>query len=280
MKIGIQGVEASYHEIAAHLLYPGVKLYYYDTFGKLFAALRSNDVDIIVVAIANNRLGFIPEPHEELLKAKDKISIVGEKYLRIEHALLGIKGSKIKNLKEVHSQTPALDQCRYFLSSTLPYARIVEQRDTAISAKMVSEWNDPTKAAIASLEAAKKYGLSVIQPTVQDDAANITRFLEVKLKADHKVSNANKTTMILKTPQVPGALYYALKPFQQASINLSSLQSLLIPNTAFNMDFFIEYEAGIQESKSNQVLDKLKADGYDYQIIGSYKRANIPLNKV
>src|SRR6478735_3430346 len=146
-QIGIQGGEASYHEIAAHQLYKATELKYYETFHELFTGLRQMEVESIVVAIANNRVQFISEPYEEITKNTGEFEIIAEVYLRVEHALLAPKGATIETIKDVHSQAPAINQCRDFLESTLPNAQIVEEHDTAMSAKAVAEWNDVTKAA-------------------------------------------------------------------------------------------------------------------------------------
>jgi len=82
-QIGIQGGEASYHEIATHQLREEAKLAYYETFSELFAALRNGQVSSAVVAIANNRVQFIPEPYDELTKHSGELLIIAENYLRV-----------------------------------------------------------------------------------------------------------------------------------------------------------------------------------------------------
>jgi prephenate dehydratase len=277
-KVGIQGGPASYHEIAAKQMLEDIEIVYLETFQQLFQALHKGQVDSAVVAIANNRVQFIAEPYDKLTTPGHEFVVVGESYLKVKHALLGLKGVRLEDIKEVHSQAPALGQCMYFLEKHLPSALLVEEHDTAGSAKHIAELNDPSKAAIASEAAGKLYGLAVLKQAIQDDPANITRFLEIAKSKDAVIEGANKTTMLLKTPQVSGALVGALQPFKEHGINLSSLQSKLIPNTAFDMMFFIEFEAGINEERTQSVLGELHKNGYETDILGSYKRAPIPIN--
>lgn len=278
--IGIQGGPASYHEMAARQLHPGAELDYCETFEDVFTALRDRQIGSAIVAIANNRVQFIPEPFEELVHGKGDLSVVGETYLRVEHALLATNPVELDVIREVHSQAPAIEQCRSFLEHHLPHARIIEEHDTAGSAEMVSRWSTPSIAAIASTKAAERYGLSILCEGIQDDETNLTRFLELKVVNGHIVPDADKTTMLLKTPQVSGALVDALLPFKREGINLSNLQSRTVPNSAFEMDFFVEFEAGTQESRVQEVLQELAATGHKYTVLGSYRKAEIPVDEV
>lgn len=280
MKVGIQGGAASYHEAAARQLNDQAEIVYCATFAELFKALVNKQIDRAVTAIANNRVQFIADPYERLTAPESPYEIVGETYLRVEHVLLAPDGATIEGIQEVHSQAPAIGQCSHYLEEKLPDAHIVEETDTALAAMFVAEENKPHKAAIASRAAAELYGLKILAENIQNDRDNITRFLEVVLKNTVQPSTAaNKTTILLQTPQVAGALVGALLPFRAANINLSSLQSQLIPNTAFEMQFFVEFEAGLQDPTTQDVLKQLKANNYKVDILGSYKMASVPINK-
>lgn len=274
--VGIQGGRGSYHEAAALQLHANAKIQYFETFPQVFSALRANKIDTAILAIANNRVQFIPETYEEITTPGHDLSVVGETYLHVEHALLAPSGARLKDILEVHSQAPAIEQCLHFLENELPHARIIEAHDTAGSAEAVAAWNDTSRAAIASVRAGAINKLTPIATAIQDDPANITRFIEISLTKGSRVLNANKTTMLLTTPQLPGALVKALQPFSNHNINLSSLQSKLIPNTPFDMMFFVEFEAGMEEERTKLVLEQLDIDGYGFDILGSYKKAQIP----
>lgn len=272
--IGIQGGAASYTEAAALKLHPKAQITYYETFTDVFSALRSGTVTSVVVAIANNRVQFIPDSYEQLTTHDSGLSIVGEAYLRIEHALLALPGSSIDNITEVHSQAPAIGQCSHFLEKVLPDAHVMEEHDTAGSAKIVAESGSQTKAAIASMRAGELYGLHALQTSIQDDTDNITRFVEVQLaKNSQPVAQADKTSILLVTTQSAGSLAKALQVFAEADINLLYLQSRIIPNSPFHIDFFVEFEAGLHEERAQRALRAVKELGYDSVILGSYKAA-------
>lgn len=274
MKVGIQGQAGSYHDIVAKkYFYKEVDIKYIDTFRELFDALESNELDQAVVAIANNRYGFIPESFVEFMGRVDGYTVVGEAYLPVKHHLLGVPGTRVEDIKEVHSQAPALGQCREYLEANLPHAALIEQEDTAQSAQLVAKAADKTKAAIASEVAGELNGLVKIASEVQDDANNLTRFLI--LSGQKAAEHGDKTTMLLKTRQTPGSLADALLPFKDNGINISTLHSSFLSNTNFDMQFMLEFEAGMGEERAKKVLEQLTSLGCQINILGSYKKANI-----
>lgn len=276
-KIGIQGGRGSYTELAALKMHTHTSIQYCETFTEAFQTLRDGNVESIVVAIANNRVQFIPDTHEQLMASDNDLSIVGETYLRIEHALLALPGSSMTDITEVHSQTPALGQCSHFLENELPNAHIVEEHDTAGSAKLVAESGNIQLAAIASIKAGELHGLKPLKTSIQDDKDNITRFVEISLAAKGgSNAKANKTSMLLVTTQTAGSLAKVLNSFANVGINLSYLQSRIIPNSPFDIDFFVEFDAGTEEARTKQVLREIQELGYSCIVLGSYEAAEIP----
>jgi len=277
MKIGIQGGRASYHEAAVQNLHPeNIEIVYYKTFFDLFQALKNKQVDRIVSAIANNRVQYIPDPYLYLTTPESGYKIVGETYIKVNHMLLGAPGARLSDIREIHSQAPAIGQCQHFLETHLPDVELVEADDTAGSAELISKLGDKSKAAIASELAGQIYGLDVLAPSIQDDPENITRFFEIILtENDVEIRRSDKTTMLLWTPQTVGALAGALDMFRDDNINIASLQSKIIPNTPFDMVFFVEFEAGIEQENVKKLLSELTEKGYKTEILGSYTKFDL-----
>jgi prephenate dehydratase len=181
-KIGIQGGQASYHEQVALLLYSDDEVIYYETFSALFAALQSGEVDNIVCAVSNTHIGPIADSAAELAALQGRYTVLHEVPWPVHHALLGLPGTTLEAVQVVRSQIPALDQCRQFLASTLPNVQIVEDTDTALSAKYVATTGDRSQVAIASEAAGRLYGIRTIIANIQDDPDNITNFIAITLK--------------------------------------------------------------------------------------------------
>ena len=79
--------------------------------------------------------------------------IVGEHFQRVNHQLLGLKTSRLDDLKYIKSHAQGLAQCRKFIKkyNLIPIQHI----DTAGAAEEVSRLEDPKIAAIASNMASK-----------------------------------------------------------------------------------------------------------------------------
>ncbi len=278
--VGVQGREGSYHEEAARSLWgENVDIAYIDTFRELFDSIRTGKVGRGVVAIANNSIGFIPETYALLVSEEaSKYQIRGETYVRVEHQLLGLPGTNLSQVREVHSQSPAINQCTDFLETHLPRFTVVEQDDTALSAELVSTWGDPTKAAIASRTAGKLHGLEPIAANIQDDPDNITRFLILEKRADsQEIADSDKTSAILQTGQAPGSLYKALGVFADREVNIATLHSAFVPNSAFKMKFLIEFDAGAEEAEV--ITKELRAMSCQLATLGSYQCSEIPVKE-
>lgn len=83
-----------------------------------------------------------------------RLYIVGTVKVKIEHSLLVLPGTKLSDIKQVYSHEQALHQCSDFLKAH-PSIASHPFSNTAASAKFVAEQNDPSIAAIGSLECAE-----------------------------------------------------------------------------------------------------------------------------
>ncbi len=271
--VGIQGTHGSYHEqVAQNYFGKDVSIAYLNTFKDVFIALEAEQVTHGVIAIANNRYGFVPNAFSELTSRANKVCIVGEDYLAVQHQLLALPGATLKTITEIHSQPVAIGQCNAFLTKNLPNVELIEEDDTARSAELVSKSGQLQKAAIASKKAGELYGLVPVAENIQDDTDNTTRFLvlqKVTSQAPQFVEG-DKTTALLKTSQKAGSLVDALLPFKEQAINISTLHSSFLPNTSFVMQFFIEFDATMSDERMKKVLTELNAVGADLTILGSY----------
>lgn len=166
----------SFHEIAARQQFGDeVELTHRPTFEEVFDDLYSNRVDQIIVAYQNSQYGMIYEV-DDLLKQFDP-TVVDEIFLQVSFCLLAPKGSKLDEIQEVYSQTPAIVQCEKFLRTHLSNVKVIEHYDTAGAAADVAKWNKSTRAALASKLSANIYGLDVLAEQVEDEVgANETKF--------------------------------------------------------------------------------------------------------
>lgn len=271
MKVAIQGQAGSYHHQAAtHFFDEDFELVGKATFKDAFFALINQEVDRAVIAIENSLFGSINPVYDLLLK--HKLWISGEVYLRIEHCLIGTPDSSLDDIREVYTQLEAMAQCENYLDEQLPNAERHEHHDTAASVADVKRWNDPTKAAIASEQAATLHGMKVINHGIEDNKQNYTRFVVLQRQPSDN-QQANKTSLVLTSASdtKAGTLHEALSIFARHNINLSMLQSRPLVGKAWHYLFYIDVDAGVQETRSKQALAELRTVGFDVTILGSYQ---------
>lgn len=275
MKVAIQGLEASYHDIACKKYFTNTQeVVHCSTFKEVFETVENGSSEYGLVAIENSLYGSINEVYDLLLKYHFYIN--GEIYLRINHCLLGVKGSRLDNITHVHSMLPALAQCEYFLDQYLPDAERIEEHDTSASAKLIAEMGNPYSAAIASKAASELYGLKIISENIESNKQNYTRF--IVFGREHKnIPDANKTSLIVRTDQdtKAGSLYRTLGVFANRSINLTKIESRPIVGKAWHYLFYLDFEVGADDKRGKEALKELSSIGAEPTVIGSYKKGDI-----
>lgn len=268
MRVAIQGVGASFHDIAAKQFFgDDIAIVPCETFTETFQALADGAADHAVVALENSLFGSINEVYDLLLKHKFWIS--GEVYLRIEQCLIGLSEARIKSVKEVHSHPVALAQCEVYLDTKLAHAERFEHHDTAASVADIKKWGDPTKTAIASAAAAKLYDMKILAHEIETNRQNYTRFVVLEQQSKH-IKDANKTSLVLTTDHKPGALYNALGAFADRNLNLTKLQSRPIIGQAWHYMFYVDVAAPADDPDFKAAQADLHRQNCEVTILGSY----------
>lgn len=271
MHVAIQGQNGSFHQLAvASYFGDDIDIMFCPKFYDVFEALTSGKTDYALIAIENSLYGSINEVYDLLIE--NKLWICAEVYIRVRQCLIGLKGSKLSDITEVHSQAPAIGQCRDYLDKTLPKAKYIEQPDTAYSAALVAKLADPTKAAIASKEAASLHGLCVLAENIETYEHNYTRFVVLQNTVS-ETQDANKTTLILTTTgdDKPGRLYRALGVFAELNINMTMLHSRPVISKVWHYQFFIDIDCATQDKRMRECVARLQEQGNIIRLLGSYK---------
>ena len=199
------------------------------------------------------------------------LTIIGEHFLAINHALLGIKGAKIDDLEFVHSHIHAIPQCKNSIKEMGVKANI--HADTAGAAAEVAEKNDKKHGAIASCLAAQIYGLDILKENLQDAAHNTTRFLILSNENTDIPYEENKnfiTSIVFKTRNIPAALYKALGGFATNGISLAKLESYV--SEGFKVaQFYCEVEGYLGSHALKLAIEELEFFADEVKLIGCYK---------
>jgi prephenate dehydratase len=273
-KIAIQGIAASFHEVAA--------LTYFDepiesveclTFHSLCETLKTGKADFAVMAIENSIAGSIL-PNYFLLQ-EYHFSIMGELYLPIHMHLLALPGTKLKDVRSIESHPMAIRQCSDYLHR-LNGVEIRESDDTALSARKIKEKKLKDTAAIANELAAKKFGLAILERRIETHKKNFTRFL-VLAPRNHQSAESNKASLSFEVANEVGSLADALTTFKNNSINLSKIQS--IPVVGKPSEYSIHIDVEWKNRKNyDQAMREVMRQVKNLNILGEYKKGKIEYN--
>ena len=260
-----------------------------DSFREIFQSVLDGRADYGMVPIENSLAGSVYENYDNLAGFED-ISIVSSVTLRIQHALLGVKGAALSDIKSVYSHPQGLAQCSKFLAAHTDWNKI-DSVSTATAAKTVSEKNSKANAAIASAVNAKYYKLSVIEESIEDDPKNYTRFFVIaanhfvaKKKGDKAASLAfraqksagvkpNAVSFMFSTKNEPGSLYRCLGVFDKNKLNLTRLESRPVHGETWKYNFYADAELSPDERNVDYVSDVLAAlakEAQDVRLLGVY----------
>ncbi|MFN4006565.1 MAG: prephenate dehydratase [Chitinophagaceae bacterium] len=266
--VAIQGFEGSFHEMAARSFFgKEVAIQPYATFREVAQWAASEHANqVSVMAIENSIAGSIL-PNYSLLQ-QYQLNIIGEVYLHIHQHLLVNKGVQLQQIQEVHSHPMALLQCMQFLEA-YPF-KLIETADTALSAKELQKSGSTTHAVIASKLAAELFNLDVLAPDIHTMRNNYTRFWVLAAKGSNVIyDTANKASLQFEVAHTIGSLATLLTQMASLGLNVSKLQSMPIPGTAFSYMFYADVEFASIDVLQTALL-KLKQVTAQLQVLGIY----------
>ena len=269
IKVAFQGERGAYSHLACLEVFPNAEAIACSTFEEAFQLGKDNSEYSIIIPIENSLAGRVADIH--YLIPKYKLQIHAEHFQKVSHNLLGIKGSKMKDVKTVRSHAQALGQCRKIISDN--NLKPIVSADTAGSAKFVSEKKDKTESAIASKLAAKIYNLEVLESKVEDESGNVTRFFVMGKESKHPELKDKKyiTSCIFKLKSIPAALYKALGGFATNGVNLCKLESFSVKNTFDQVNFYIDIEGHIEDPSLQKALEELGFHTQKLDVLGVYE---------
>jgi len=271
LKIAIQGIQGSnHHQVAMDFFGQEIELLECMSFDALVDHLLEGKADRGVMAIENSIAGSIIPNYN--LVYHNKLHIIGEHYLNIDHHLMVLKGQALGDIREVHSHPMALLQCKAFFKAH-PQIKLVESADTAQTAKEIKSGNLAHIGAIAPKMAADLFDLDIVASGIQTIKVNSTRFIVLKKK--NKLlpkEEIDKASLRFTADHKRGSLATVLNVMSDCNLNLTKIQSLPVIETPWKYAFFVDvtFEAYEHFAKAKSLLKIMVGD---FKILGEYKKA-------
>ena len=267
-KIAYQGEPGANSHIACKNVYPDWEALPCATFEDALAAISDGTAGLGMIPIENSIAGRVADIHH--LLPTSGLYIVNEYFLPIHFQLLGLKGTKLETVKSVYSHDHALGQCRKIIRKLGLTPHVTG--DTAGSAREISEWNDSSRASLATNLAAEIHGLDVLAANVEDELHNTTRFVVLSREPQWAKLNGAPivTSFVFRVRNVPAALYKALGGFATNGVNMTKLESYMVEGEFTATQFLADVDGHPDELPLARALEELAFFCKELKILGVY----------
>ncbi|MBE5781365.1 MAG: bifunctional chorismate mutase/prephenate dehydratase [Clostridiales bacterium] len=265
LSVAYSGVEGAFAHIAAGRIFPGGSRIPYGDFRSAYQAVVDGACDVAVLPIENSYAGEVAQTMDLIFSGTLFINGIYE--LPVHQNLLGVKGAKAEEIKTVLSHPQALSQCHDYMMQRGMAAK--ESTNTAVAAKEVAEQNDPTLGAIASLETAELYGLSVLEANINKSNENTTRFAVLsKVRANSPALTS--TVLMLTVKHEAGSLANAISIIGRYHFNMTALRSRPMRKHSWQYYFYIEIDGSVQSENGQNMLKELSHVCDELKVAGTF----------
>jgi chorismate mutase/prephenate dehydratase len=268
MTVAFLGPEGTFSQEAAIKHFGGqVPLVASASIDEVFRRVETGAAGYAVVPVENSTEGAVGRTLDLLLATQ--MRVCGEVMLRVRQCLMN-KSGRIDAIKKVYSHTQSLAQCQRWLARNLPHAEQVAVVSNAEAARLAAR--EASAGAIASKTAADLYALRVVVRNIQDDSNNTTRFL-VLGSHDAEPSGKDKTSLILSTRNVPGAMHELLTPLAENRVSMTRFESRPARTGTWEYVFYVDVEGHSRERHVARALSELESKSSLFKNLGSYPAA-------
>jgi prephenate dehydratase len=243
----------------------------FDSFPALVSAVETGLANAAVLPIENSIEGAVSTTLD-LLIHETKLKIAAEVVVQVRQFLVTAPGGELKSIKQVISHPQGLGQCRRFLERCLPGVSQVASLSTAGAVEEVVASGDPSRAAIGPLRATQLYGGHILAHDIQDNRANVTRFVVLKAE-DSPPTGDDKTSLCFTLrSNVPGALYAVLGELATENLQMTKIESRPTKSWLGEYVFLIDLEGHATELPVARALDRVRELSDMFKVFGSYPR--------
>jgi chorismate mutase/prephenate dehydratase len=234
---------------------------------EVFRSVETGGVGYGIVPVENSTEGAIGRTLDLLLATPARVC--GEVMLPIRQCLMARRG-RLGDIRKVYSHAQSLSQCQQWLARNLPQAGRIAVVSNAEAARLAAR--ERGVAAIGPRSAATLYGLKLLARNIEDEAKNTTRFLVIA-EHDAAPSGRDKTSLVMSTRNVPGAMHELLTPLAVNQVSMTRLESRPSRAGLWEYVFYVDVEGHQQDPNVARALAELKQKASFLKILGSYPAA-------
>ena len=265
LKVAYSGVEGAFAHIAAGRIFPESQRISCRDFKAAYESVVNGENDVAVLPIENSYAGEVGQTIDLIFSGSLFINGIYE--LEIHQNLLGVPGSSVEDIKKVISHPQALSQCHDYIKSRA--LETEEANNTAVAARQVALAKDKHIGAIASVETAEIYGLTVLQQNINKSSENTTRFAVLSRVQANSPSLANSVLMFTVKHEA-GSLANAISIIGKFGYNMTALRSRPLRKHSWQYYFYIEIDGSTDTAEGKQMLEELNKVCDQLKVVGTF----------
>ena len=265
LKVAYSGVEGAFAHIAAGRIFPESQRISCRDFKAAYESVVNGENDVAVLPIENSYAGEVGQTIDLIFSGSLFINGIYE--LEIHQNLLGVTGSSVEDIKKVISHPQALSQCHDYIKSRA--LETEEANNTAVAARQVALAKDKHIGAIASIETAEIYGLTVLQQNINKSSENTTRFAVLSRVQANSPSLANSVLMFTVKHEA-GSLANAISIIGKFGYNMTALRSRPLRKHSWQYYFYIEIDGTTDTAEGKQMLEELNKVCDQLKVVGTF----------
>ena len=235
----------------------------------VFNSVESGHANYGLVPVENSTEGVVSHTLDMFIDSN--LKVCGEVEIRIHHHLAN-RSQDMSKVQRIYSHQQSFAQCRRWLDQNCPGIDRIPVSSNAEAARLASEQADA--AAICGLPAVEIFGLKICYQNIEDLSDNTTRFVIIG-NQDVDPSGNDKTSLLISTQNVPGALLRLLQPLADNGISMNKIESRPAQGRKWAYVFFIDIDGHQRDENVISALEELRPQASLFKILGSYPKATL-----
>jgi len=231
-------------------------------------AVRDGSADYACVPIENSIDGSVM-PTLDSLAIGSPLQVFAETTLDVSFSIVVKPGRSAADVRTLAAFPVAVAQVRLWLAANLADVQLRPAYSNADAAQQVADGQ--ADAAVTSPLAAAHRGLAALADGVVDEPNARTRFVLIGLPGPPPArTGADRTSVILRIDNVPGALLAALAEFGIRGIDLTRIESRPTRTELGTYLFFADCVGHIDDGAVAEALKALHRRCVDVRYLGSW----------
>lgn len=231
-----------------------------------------SDADAVgIIPFENAKEGLVRESTDNLIKAtSENIFILSETILPSNNCLLS-KNSEIYNISGLIAPAPAIAKCSNYIKNELPmHLNIINASNIEESARLLNSYN-LTYAIIGTEKTAEIYNLNILNPNINNDKENKTKFIMVG--SFKTILSKNSTSSVaICVEDKPGKLFSIVQELSNRNINISYIHATPSKMDVNEYILFLDIKGHIDDENVSAAFKSIQNHTTYFKFMGSYER--------